>query len=88
MIHARILKEFQQPEAEINRIQKKLETFPEGKLICCQSHNQCKWYCSDGHTKQYIPQKDLAFAEQLAYKKYLTLQLQDLTSEKMHYLII
>lgn len=82
MIHERILKEYQRLEAEIQTIQRKLDELPEGKLICCQSQNQCKWYCSDGHTRQYIPQKNHILAEQLAYKKYLTLQLQDLISEQ------
>lgn len=69
-------------EKEIEKLQEKLEQLPEGKLICCQSKQQCKWYQSDGHTKSYIPQSDKDLAEKLAFKKYLTLQLQDLVNEK------
>ena len=41
-----------------------------------------KWYKSDGHTKTYIPKKQRALAEQLAIKKYLSLNLEDLLHEQ------
>lgn len=82
MFYERIQKEYQRLEAEIRNIETKLEGLPEGKLVCCTSQNQHKWYCSDGHTRQYIPQSNRELAEQLALKKYLSLQLKELTDEK------
>ena len=59
-----------------------METYPEGKLICCHHGKYCKWYRSNGHTKTYIPKSNKALAEKLAVKKYLTSTLDDLIHEK------
>ena len=63
----------------IERQQKKL---PQGKLICSHTGKYCKWECSDGKKKIYIPKKDRAFAEKLAAKKYLSALWNDLAHEK------
>lgn len=64
-------------------LQNKLQTLPDGKLICCDNKDGTyKWYCSDGHQKIYIPKKNRQLAEQLATKKYLALQLEELSNEK------
>ena len=63
----------------IERQQKKL---PEGKLICSHTGKYCKWECSDGKKKTYIPKKDRALAEKLAAKKYLSALWNDLAHEK------
>ena len=66
---------------QINHLQTELSILPDGKLICSQNGNRYKWYQSDGHTKTYIPKTEKHLAEQLAAKKYLSLQLQDLENE-------
>ena len=63
----------------IERQQKKM---PPGKLICSHTGKYCKWECSDGKKKTYIPKKDRAFAEKLAAKKYLSALWNDLAHEK------
>lgn len=63
----------------IERQQKKL---PEGKLICSHTGKYCKWECSNGKTKTYIPKKDRILAEKLAAKKYLSALWDDLAHEK------
>lgn len=73
----------QQLNEQIHELQNKLQTLPSGKLVCCDNRDGTyKWYHSDGHTKVYIPKKNRHLAEQLATKKYLTLQLEELLDEK------
>lgn len=59
-----------------------LMKFPPGKLICSHDQGRCKWYQSDGHHKVYIPKNDRVLAQQLAAKKYLSLQLADYQDER------
>ena len=76
-------KEYRRLERRIAQTKQELATMPEGKLICAQGKNCYKWYVSDGHHKTYLPKRERKLAEQLAYKKYLTLLLQELEHEKM-----
>lgn len=77
-------KEHKRLEEEINNLQRELYKLPEGKLILCANGNgSCKWFRSDGHTKKYIKRNNRELAEQLAYKKYLMLRLEELCHEKM-----
>lgn len=64
--------------AELAIIQKKLTTFPQGKLLCARNGSSCKWYQSDGHNRTYIRKKNRPLAEQLAAKKYYMLQAETL----------
>lgn len=73
--------ELEQLKKQIITIQKKLSDLPEGKLITAKNDNRYKWYQSDGHTNIYIPKKNRKLAEQLAFKKYLSLLLEDLENE-------
>ncbi len=82
IIYDKMKQESTRLEAEINELQKRLATMPQGKLICARNGNQYKWYRSDGHQKIYIPKKNRKFAEQLATKKYLSVLLEDLLHEK------
>lgn len=66
----------------INEIQNHLKTLPPGKLICCNDKTKSRWYLSDSHNKSYLPKSNRHIAEQLAIKKYLLLQLEDLENEK------
>ena len=51
-------------------------------MICASNGKGFKWYQSDGHNPKYIPKGERALAEQLAYKKYLSLQLENARQEK------
>ena len=83
IIYERIINEQKKLERKINSIERKLKTFPEGKLIlCADGKGKYKWFRSDGHRKEYIKKENRALAEQLAYKKHLTFQLEELIHEK------
>lgn len=82
MLYDRILKESKKIGDRIEVIQEKLKTFPKNKLICTRNGKNCKWYQSDGHVTTYIPKKERHLAEQLAIKKYLSCELEELLSEQ------
>lgn len=82
MMYEKMLKESQRLEMQIKDLQLQLNTFPEGKLISTTNTRGTKWYRSDGHKPIYLPKKERALAEQLAHKKYLSLQLKNLLHEK------
>lgn len=63
-------------------MQKKLESFPEGKIFCSRTGTRYKWYYSDGHKQTYIPKKERPYAEKLALKKYLSHLLDEAKAEK------
>ena len=53
---------------------------PPGKLTCTKNDNRYKWYISNPH-KTYLPKSQQKLAEQLAYKRYLSLHLNELEAE-------
>ena len=69
---------------EIMKQEQEIRTLPEGDFYCTRNRRWYKWFQSlgDGELPNYIPKSNRDFAEQLAYKKYLTLQLEDLIREK------
>lgn len=75
-------KEHNQLGLQLEEIQAELAGLPGGKLICTRNGNRFKWYHSDGKTKTYIPKHNRALAEQLAVKKYLSLQARNVLREK------
>ncbi|MBO5070919.1 MAG: ATPase [Roseburia sp.] len=81
-IYERMIFERQRLEKEIESIQSKMKEFPDGKLICTHNGSNVKWYQSDGRSQTYIPKKKRKLAEQLAAKKYLSLQAEDLLHEQ------
>ena len=81
-IYERILAEQKRLDKHILSLQEQLKAFPKGKLICASNENRCKWYLSDGKHPVYLPKSKRFLAEQLAVKKYLTLQLEDAINEK------
>ena len=61
-----------------------MKKLPEGKLVVCNNgKGRYKWFRSDGKNKYYIKKEDRKLAEQLAHKKFLTLQLEELTKKKI-----
>ena len=83
MTYERMLKKNKEIEQKIKQIQTKLKKLPEGQLYCSSSGKYTKWFCSNGKEQIYIPKKKRRLAEQLALKKYLTLQLKNLQHEKI-----
>lgn len=82
MDYQQLRKESQQLEREIKSIKAQLRNLPKGKIVFSHTGKYCKWYQSDGKNKVYIPKKDRHLAEALALKKYLLLQLEDISSRK------
>ena len=83
MIYEHALKEKKKLDQQINLLQRKINQLPDGKIICTHFGKYTKWYQSDGKTQIYIPKKERHLAEQLALKKYLSLQLKNLQQEKL-----
>lgn len=69
-------------DKQIEALQKKLRSCPEGHLICCHDKKHCKWYWSDGHSRKYLPRTNRDLAEQLAIKKYNSYLLDELLQKK------
>lgn len=82
MLYKKILDESLRLESQINSVQSQIERLPKGKLISTRNGKQNKWYWSDGHTPVYLPKKEKQLAQQLAHKKYLSLQLKNMVQEK------
>ena len=83
MMFEKMQKEYFRLEEEANKIRRRLQGMPDGKLVCCsQAGGYQKWYQSDGKKKSYIPKKNRMLAERLALKKFLTAQLEDMENEK------
>lgn len=75
------MKEKERLEKRIVDLQKQIKLLPRGKLIVTHNGKYDKWYMSDGKNYEYIPKKDKSVAEDLALKKFLTLQLENCTNE-------
>lgn len=81
-IYEKMCSERQRLEQKIASIQDEIHELPDGKLVCVHNGNYTKWFQSDGHNCTYIPRKNRKLAEQLATKKYLSLQKEDLLQEQ------
>ena len=67
---------------KIHSIKNELQHLPSGKLICSKNGKYFKWFHSDGTNITYIPKSERKYAESLALKTYLTLQLEDFQREQ------
>ena len=81
MFYNKMITEKTQIEKEISRITKDLANLPKENLICAKNGTGCKWYISTNNKPVYLPKSEHDYAEKLAVKKYLTLQLKDLNNE-------
>ena len=82
MLYERARKEYETLTEQICSLKSQLETYPPGKLICCNHKTYTKWYRKDKGQKEYIPKSNRQLAQQLAQKNYLTALLQDLENER------
>lgn len=66
----------------MREIRLQLDKMPEGTIACAKNGSYIKWYvCQDGK-RTYLPKRERAYAEQLAYKKYLLYLYEDKLCEK------
>ena len=82
MLYERAKREYEVVSEQINSLKCQLETFPPGKLICCNHNTKTKWYHKYQDQRIYIPKSNRQLAEQLAQKRYLSALLQDLEKEQ------
>lgn len=82
MLYDQMITEREKIEKQLLILEAKIKQCPPGKLLCSRNGKHYKWYQSDGHVHNYIPKKERHLAEQLAIKKYLCCQHQDLINEK------
>lgn len=82
MLYERMRAESQRLEKQINSVISQLEHLPAGNFFCTRNGKYYKWYRSAGEKQEYLPKKERALAEQLAYKKYLSLLLEELLQKK------
>lgn len=83
MIYEQALKEKKKLEQRIKLLKQQIQKLPDGKIFCTHFGKYTKWYQTDGKTQIYIPKKERRLAEELALKKYLSLQLKNLQQEKL-----
>ncbi len=75
-------KEYRRLQQEKTRLEKVIDELPAGKLILCANGvNNTSWFVSDGHKKEYLKRKEREFAQKLAYKKVLQLQVEEIEQE-------
>ena len=65
-------------DEKTSAIRRKLQTYPDGKLICTRNGRYIKWYHSDGRIQTYIPKKKreyvvLDIIENFTYEKWVSL---------------
>ena len=71
----------QELASEINNLKKQLKNHPIGNFFCTFDQKTYRWYYSHNGQKHYIPKSNRKLAEKLAIKKFISLQLKDLTHE-------
>lgn len=82
MTYQKMLAEQQKLDKNIHNLQNELTQLPQGSLVCTKNGKYFKWYHLVDNKLTYIPKKCRALAQQLALKKYFTLQLKNLLKEK------
>lgn len=69
-------------EEELSSLSKQVASLPEGTLICTKNSSYIKPYQKLDDSLIYLNKGQRHLAEQLALKKYLSLQIEDLQQEK------
>ena len=70
---------------QIHILSQKLKAFPAEDLICLQNGSYSKWFINDHSERTYLPKNQRVFAQQLALKKFYSLQLKEY-EQKLHLL--
>ena len=87
-IYPLISLESERLDKQIKSLQAQLETFPDGDFFSNKNGNRYKWFHIKNGKKKYLTKNHQSLAEQLAIKKYLSLQLDDCIHEKMQLIFI
>ena len=74
--------ESQRLDKQIQALQAQIKAFPDGDFFSNKNGNRFKWFHVINGKKKYLKKNDHSLAEQLAIKKYLSLQLEDCLHEK------
>lgn len=82
MYYQKMLDEQQKLDTKIQTLQIELSQLPQGSLVCTKNGKYFKWYHLVNNKLSYIPKKCHEFAQQLARKKILTIQLKNHLKEK------
>lgn len=82
MIYETMLNESKRLNIQIKNVQSQLKALPPGKLICSSNGKWHKWYWNNGQNTTYLSKKERSFAECLAFKNLLSLQLENMLREK------
>ena len=81
MFYAQLLSHKRLLEQQLNDIQKRLQTLPEGDIHYSLNGKYIKWYQSHYPRGIYIKKKDTDLAVQLALRKYYQRKLSELQNE-------
>ena len=82
MFYQKMLTEQKKLDTQIQSLQNQLARLPKGSLMCTKNGKYFKWYHLLSNKLSYIPKKERDFAQQLALKKFITLQLKNYQNEK------
>lgn len=82
MLYDNMLLKSRELASKIKALETKIATLPGGNFFCSRNGGRYKWFHNDGHHQIYIPKKNRQLAEQLATRKYLSLQSEELQQEK------
>ena len=81
MLYNCALKTQRKIKGKISKLEQQVANLPEGKFIFSNNGKYHRWYHSDGHHSVTIPKSNKKLAEQLAYKRFLNMQLKHLKQE-------
>ncbi len=81
-IYKQAEQEYEKLKKKIKQLNRLLSRMPEGKLTCAKNGTRYKWYQTFGENRKYIPKNSQSLAQKLAYKSFLSIQIQNLTQEK------
>lgn len=81
-IYDQICEEYKRLQYQIKQLEQQISELPDGSLIIAKNRQYFKWYHKVGDAIQYLKKENYELAEKLAYKRYLSLQLEDLQHER------
>jgi len=82
MFYQKLSNRKNQIELQLIALKRELENLPPGELHFKRNGNYTKWFNHHDGRIEYIPKKQKALAEQLAVRKYKTVLMEELQTEK------
>lgn len=77
-----MLRESKRLKERIAFLKSQINSLPRGDFFCSKNGKYYKWYHTDGKHQTLIPKKNRKYAQKLAYRKFLSLQLNELQLEQ------